>query len=122
MQGLRVDIKDPDGAVISTRTLDSQGRFAFTSVVGGEHQMCFAANSTRWFGQPKRFRLDLKLDVGEMGIDYGEVAKKEHLTELEVEVSVSFCLRVVGAARHATELAANPAHCTCASRTDATVE
>ncbi len=54
--------------------------------------MCFSANSTRWFGQPKRFRLDLKLDVGEMGIDYSEVAKKEHLTELEVEVGLTAML------------------------------
>jgi len=40
----------------------------------------------RWFGQPRKFRLDLKLDVGETGIDYNEVAKREHLSALEVEV------------------------------------
>ena len=31
-------------------------------------------------------RVDLKLDVGESGLDYAEVAKKEHLTELELEI------------------------------------
>ena len=31
-------------------------------------------------------RLDLKLDVGEMAIDYSEVAKKEHLSGLDLEV------------------------------------
>lgn len=30
--------------------------------------------------------MDLKLDVGEGGLDYAEVAKKEHLSELEVEI------------------------------------
>ena len=115
-----------------------QGRFAFTSVVGGEHVLCFSTNSSRWFGQPKKFvrrgppcsayslcsccclsgprrvappltacaacwrpwltrvrscsvpssrqRVDLTLSVGEMAVDYTEVAKKEHLTELEVEI------------------------------------
>lgn len=29
----------------------AQGRFAFTTTVGGEYQLCFATNSSRWFGQ-----------------------------------------------------------------------
>jgi hypothetical protein len=66
--------------------METNGKFAFTSTVGGEHNVCFQTNSSRWFGQPKKFRFDLRLDVGEMGIDYTEVAKREHLTELEVEV------------------------------------
>lgn len=32
-----------------------QGRFAFTSDVGGEHVICFSTNSTRWFGMPRKF-------------------------------------------------------------------
>jgi len=67
----------------------AQGRFAFTSVAGGEYLICFATNSSRWLSTPRKFRLDLRLDVGETGIDYAEVAKKEHLTELEVEVSAT---------------------------------
>ena len=35
---------------------------------------------------PHPQRVDLKLDVGESGLDYAEVAKKEHLTELELEI------------------------------------
>lgn len=31
-------------------------------------------------------RVDLKLDVGEGGLDYAEVAKKEHLSDLELEI------------------------------------
>ncbi len=56
------------------------------TAVGGEYQICFATNSSRWFGQTKKLRLDLKLEVGESAIDYGEVAKREQLSGLEVEV------------------------------------
>lgn len=31
-------------------------------------------------------KVDLSIDVGEMAIDYAEVAKREHLTDLELEV------------------------------------
>ena len=72
-----------------TRSLDTEGRFAFTTTVGGEYNLCFSTNSSKWFGTPQKLRLDLKLDVGEMGIDYAEVAKKEQLTDLEVEVCLS---------------------------------
>ena len=37
-------------------------------------------------------RLDLKLDVGESGLDYAEVAKKEHLSELELEIRKLKCI------------------------------
>jgi hypothetical protein len=81
-------VSDPQGANLLTRMAEKEGKFAFTSQVGGEHLLCFGTNSSgRWQpGGPAKFRFDLRLDVGEMGIDYGEVAKKEHLTELEVEV------------------------------------
>jgi hypothetical protein len=39
-----------------------------------------------YFSSSTLQRFDLRLDVGEMGVDYVEVARKEHLTELEVEV------------------------------------
>jgi len=82
-------VNDPQGANLMTRVADVEGKFAFTSQVGGEHQVCFQTNGTRWGAAgtgAAKLRLDLRLDVGEMGIDYAEVAKKEHLTELEVEV------------------------------------
>lgn len=94
-----------------------QGRFAFTSVAGGEHMLCLSTNNTRWFGTPRKFvsgalpwmrlrrrhgfpqparhtlplrtpaqKFDLRVDVGETTIDYTEVAKKEHLSSLEVEI------------------------------------
>jgi hypothetical protein len=90
-QGIKLWVNDPQGANLLSRVADTEGKFAFTSQVGGEHMVCFQTNGTRWgagsgAGGTGKLRLDLRLDVGEMGIDYAEVAKKEHLTELEVEV------------------------------------
>jgi hypothetical protein len=84
--GLRVSVRDPASAPVLTRDLDTEGKFAMTTVVGGEFQICFTVNSTRWFGAPKKFRLDLSLDVGEGALNYEEIAKKEHLSEVETEV------------------------------------
>jgi p24 family protein alpha len=86
--GIKLNVQDPANNIVMTKQLDVEGKFAFTSAAGGEYQLCFSTNSSRWFGgQPKKFRFDLKLDVGETGIDYQEVAKREHLSDLEVEVS-----------------------------------
>ena len=87
LQGVKISVSDPQGVNLLQRLAESSGKFAFTSQVGGEHVLCFSTNSSRWVaGGAAKLRLDLRLDVGEMGIDYSEVAKKEHLTELEVEV------------------------------------
>lgn len=43
--------------------------------------------SYRWIAQHSPWqRLDLKLNIGETAIDYSEVAKREHLSALELEV------------------------------------
>lgn len=84
--GLKLNVQDPANNMVLTKALDVEGKFAFTSAAGGEYQLCFSTNSSRWFGQPKKFRFDIKLDVGETGIDYQEVAKREHLSDLEVEI------------------------------------
>lgn len=69
-----------------TVSADNEGRFAYTSALGGEFSICFHSNSSRWFGQPRKFRVDLSLEVGEGALNYEEIAKKEHLTELETEI------------------------------------
>ena len=87
---MKISVSDPQGSQLMQRVADVEGKFAFTSQVGGEHLICFQTNGTRWGGGggsgAVKLRLDLRLDVGEMGIDYAEVAKKEHLSELEVEL------------------------------------
>ena len=89
--------------------------------------MCFGSNSTAppQRGPPRdrldfmarmgrRFRVDLALHVGEMGVDYSEVARKEHLTQLEVEVRAGgrrlVCLRRKNSTARATPPTATPHH------------
>lgn len=87
LQGLRVTVQTPKGDVLLNKNLERESRFAFTSTEGGEYVVCFATNSSRWFGgQQRKFRVDLKFEVGDSNIDFAQVAKKEHLDSLEVEV------------------------------------
>jgi hypothetical protein len=152
-----IRVLDPIGGTVLSRVADVSGKVAFHSTAGGEYQLCFSTNSSKWIdGTPQKFvrcgacrkyawalprwlcvcvclvcveipslgayslccrsvtlhpppprlppdtcthppspknnlfswtqRVDLKLDVGEGGLDYAEVAKKEHLSELEVEI------------------------------------
>lgn len=85
--GVAVTVHDPNKETMLEKNLEREGRFSFTSHAGGEYHVCFGLNGTRAFGATRpRFRVDLALDVGETGIDYAEVARKEHLSDLEVEV------------------------------------
>ncbi|KAA0149074.1 hypothetical protein FNF27_04564 [Cafeteria roenbergensis] len=83
---VRVTVTSPSSNTVLATSLEKEGRVAFTSDVGGEFSLCFSSNSSRWFSSPRKFKLDLSINVGEMAIDYAEVAKREHLTDLELEV------------------------------------
>uniref|UniRef100_A0A7S1G8D0 GOLD domain-containing protein n=1 Tax=Bicosoecida sp. CB-2014 TaxID=1486930 RepID=A0A7S1G8D0_9STRA len=84
-RSVEASVKSPSGAEVITRVLDAEGRFAFTSDEAGEHIVCFQL-SGQFFGTPTEVRVDLRLNVGEMAIDYAEIARKEHLSTLELEV------------------------------------
>jgi hypothetical protein len=60
--------------------------------------------------------VDLKLDVGETGIDYTEVAKKEHLSDLEVEVGHLLLAYTIDASRTRTALLRRYAASTISSK------
>jgi len=84
--GVTVQVYDPDLTVILERTMPADGKFAFTTQVGGEHKLCFSTNSSRWFGPPVRTKLELEIETGVGATDYEEIAKVEHLSALEVSV------------------------------------
>jgi hypothetical protein len=84
--GIRIAVSDPAGKVILSKMAADAGRFAFTSQVGGDHRICLVTNTTHWFAPNQKLKFHLKLDVGDSAIDYAAVAKKEHLTALEVSV------------------------------------
>lgn len=83
--GMNVEIKDPEDKVILSKMYGAEGRFSFTSQTPGEHVICIRSNSSAWFGGVN-MRIHLSFDIGEHAVDYGEVAAKEKLTELQLRV------------------------------------
>eukprot|EP01114_Cavostelium_apophysatum_P020217 TRINITY_DN671_c0_g1_i1.p1 TRINITY_DN671_c0_g1~~TRINITY_DN671_c0_g1_i1.p1 ORF type:complete len:257 (+),score=53.79 TRINITY_DN671_c0_g1_i1:46-816(+) len=86
--GIKVVVTDPEGHnTIPSRVTPLEGRFAFTSQLGGEHKMCFQTNTTGgWFGGKRKLKFHLDIETGEGATDYEDIAKQEHLSALEVEV------------------------------------
>ena len=53
---IAIRVIDPSGAQMLSRIGDTEGRVAFHSTVGGEYQLCFSTNNTRWQGaSPQKF-------------------------------------------------------------------
>jgi len=83
--------KDEDDEILSTHVIDSEnGKFSFKSDEdGGEYHVCVTASYKKkaWFGnEAKKIRFGMRIDTGEHAVDYEELAKKEHLTGIEVEL------------------------------------
>ncbi|XP_076345865.1 transmembrane emp24 domain-containing protein eca-like [Tachypleus tridentatus] len=83
--GMHVEVRDPDDKVMLSKVYSSEGHFAFTSHVPGEHVICLYSNTTKWFSG-SQLRVHLDIQVGEHAVDYGNVAQKEKLTELQLRV------------------------------------
>ena len=71
---------------VLTHDTAREGRFGFTSHIAGEHLICLQTTTSNYYGTQREFRFSLVLDAGEAAQDYGELAKQEHLTAIEVEV------------------------------------
>ena len=85
--GLLVTVEKENGKVVLHENAGVDGRFAFTSEEEGVFEVCVQVNRTKgWFGEPKKFKFHLDLQVGESSIDYTALAKKEHLSDVEVRV------------------------------------
>ncbi len=54
--GVLIRVLDPSAKEILSRVADLEGKVAFHSSVGGEYQLCFSTNSSRWSGSaPQKF-------------------------------------------------------------------
>jgi len=84
--GFIVYAKDPDGNDVLTKTVGLEGRIAFSTHVGGEYQLCWQTNGSRWFEKAARIKMELEIETGADAIDYEEIAQAEHLTDLQIEV------------------------------------
>ncbi|GBM56071.1 Transmembrane emp24 domain-containing protein eca [Araneus ventricosus] len=83
--GMHVEIRDPQEKVILSKVYSSEGKFSFTSSLPGEHVICLYSNTTKWFSG-SQLRVHLDIQVGEHAVDYGNVAQKEKLTELQLRL------------------------------------
>jgi hypothetical protein len=52
---IRATVTDPRGEVLLVHDTTAEGRFGFTSAVGGEHVICLATNTSSWYGQSRTF-------------------------------------------------------------------
>eukprot|EP01138_Halocafeteria_seosinensis_P008230 gb/GECG01008411.1/.p1 GENE.gb/GECG01008411.1/~~gb/GECG01008411.1/.p1 ORF type:complete len:221 (+),score=33.20 gb/GECG01008411.1/:1-663(+) len=71
---------DPDGVVEYSRTDLSKAKMAFTASKEGMHTLCFHNHG------PEQRRCSLDFRTGAEANDYGEIARKEHLKPLELEL------------------------------------
>jgi len=84
--GFQVSALDPDNEYVINKNVGLEGRIAFSSHVGGEYQICWQTNTSRWFGSATKLKFEIEIDTGSDAIDYEEVAQAEHLTDLQIEV------------------------------------
>ena len=83
--GMQVEIKDPEGSVVLSRTYSAEGRFSYTAHLAGEHTICLHSNSSAWFGQAK-LRVNLDFQIGDHAVDYQMLGTKEKLSELQIRI------------------------------------
>jgi hypothetical protein len=85
--GILITVTKEGNKKVLSENAGVDGRFAFTSEEEGVFEVCMEVNRTKgWFGEPKKFKFHLDLQVGESTIDYTALAKKEHLSDVEVRV------------------------------------
>ena len=84
--GIRTTVLDPSGNTLYQKLSNSEGKVVFTTVVGGEHKLCFQTNTSKWFTMSRTIKFEFTVDTGAGATDYVEVAKLEHLNELQVFV------------------------------------
>lgn len=80
--GPHLEVFSDKGKVFEGRT-EQSGRFAFTTLENGEHRLCFSVVGQS-LGQD--FRLHVEITQGLPYIDYDALAKKNHLSAMELKV------------------------------------
>jgi len=84
---ITVSVRDPSGRILFAQKGDESHRFAFTSHADGVHTICVRPTTTgSWFSGARKVLVDFSLDVGEMAMDFKEIARAEHFSELEGSV------------------------------------
>ncbi|KAA3678996.1 p24 family protein alpha [Paragonimus westermani] len=80
-----VNVRDPNSEVILARAYSSEGQFVFTSHKGGEYRICVSSDPSSWLGS-RRLRVHLDIWTADHAINYGEVASRDRLNDLQLRV------------------------------------
>mmetsp|Transcript_14030 Transcript_14030/g.36063 ORF Transcript_14030/g.36063 Transcript_14030/m.36063 type:complete len:210 (+) Transcript_14030:280-909(+) len=85
--GVKIIVREPRvEEPLVEKIASSRGRFSFTAQTTGEHEVCFTTNATSWSLRNLKLRFDLDITIGEATLNYDEIAKKEHLSAIEVDI------------------------------------
>jgi hypothetical protein len=69
-----IRVVDPSGGTVLSRVADVSGKVAFHSTAGGEYQLCFSTNSSRWAadGSPLKFVRGMGGEGGGVGGEWSQ--------------------------------------------------
>ncbi|KNC52399.1 uncharacterized protein AMSG_12161 [Thecamonas trahens ATCC 50062] len=81
-----VVIRGPSGAVMFERAQDFSGRFGFTTTEEGTYSVCFNLGKLPRSRKANGRKVSIDISAGLKTDDYTEVAQKEHLSPMEVEL------------------------------------
>jgi len=84
--GFFITLKNPEDVIVLNKVGGSEGRIAHSSQEGGEHQICFQSNSSRWYGSPAKYKMEIDIETGANAMNYDEIAQTEDLDEIQVEI------------------------------------
>lgn len=80
----------PDDGVqpppIETGHTEEKGAISLTSTEAGDHWICFRIDTSQFNVPDEKMRMSMEINVGTSEYDYVEIAKKEHLDDLELSI------------------------------------
>ena len=65
---------------------EKEGTISFESVVNGGHWICLRIDTSTFDVPENHMRFKMDVSIGAESFDYVDIAKKEHLDELEIQV------------------------------------
>eukprot|EP00386_Alphamonas_edax_P003985 GDKI01012280.1.p1 GENE.GDKI01012280.1~~GDKI01012280.1.p1 ORF type:complete len:217 (-),score=67.38 GDKI01012280.1:132-755(-) len=80
--------KNPAGRQVFSKEVTAQepkGKVAYMSQVAGEHKVCINCASSKWFST-SLLKWTFSIELGDSDINPDEVAKKEHISSVEVQI------------------------------------
>eukprot|EP01100_Stratorugosa_tubuloviscum_P015769 TRINITY_DN936_c0_g1_i1.p1 TRINITY_DN936_c0_g1~~TRINITY_DN936_c0_g1_i1.p1 ORF type:complete len:236 (-),score=111.94 TRINITY_DN936_c0_g1_i1:242-901(-) len=76
----------PEKELLLQKSVSLDGRVAFTTKEGGEHEICLSGDRSNWFGAGTQMKVEIDIETGSNAVDYGEVAQVEHLNGIQIEL------------------------------------